>query len=121
MTAAGHLQDPVPPGAVDAHYGRSDLLTAILEGLRAMGKDPDAPAIEDLAPVDHFHTRGRDATLELARLTGVAPGHRVLDVGGGLGGAARLLASEFDARAPPVRHHSWACTKSSAPRRARCS
>jgi ubiquinone/menaquinone biosynthesis C-methylase UbiE len=84
--------------AVDAHYGRPDLLDAILQGLRASGCDPDAPAIEDLAPVDHFHTRGRDATLALGRLAKIASGHDVLDVGGGLGGAARLLARMFDAR-----------------------
>ena len=50
--------------------------------------------MQDPARVDQFHTRGKDATLELARLAGVAPEMRVLDVGG-LGGPARTLATEI--------------------------
>jgi ubiquinone/menaquinone biosynthesis C-methylase UbiE len=78
---------------VTRHYDRDGLAEAILAGLRAAGASPQAPSIEDLAPVDHFHTRGRDATLELLALGEVGPRTRVLDVGGGIGGAARLLAS----------------------------
>jgi SAM-dependent methyltransferase len=48
----------------------------------------------DLAACDHFHLRGRDATLELLRLSGLRAGERVLDVGGGIGGPARTLAEE---------------------------
>ncbi len=81
--------------SVGAHYGRGDLATRILEALRAAGKDPDALTTEDLTPVDQLHARGRGATLELARLAGITPGMRVLDIGGGLGGPARTLASEF--------------------------
>jgi ubiquinone/menaquinone biosynthesis C-methylase UbiE len=81
--------------SVGAHYGRGDLATRILEALRAAGKDPDALTTADLAPVDQLHARGRGATLELARLAGITSRMRVLDVGGGLGGPARTLASEF--------------------------
>jgi SAM-dependent methyltransferase len=80
---------------VGEHYGRDDLAAKILDALRAAGKDPDALAIEDLAPIDQLHARGREATLELARLVGITSGMRVLDVGGGLGGPARTLAGEF--------------------------
>src|SRR3712207_2695909 len=80
---------------VGEHYGRGDLTAAIISALRAAGKDLDALDVEDLAPVDQFHVRGREATLDLARLAGIAAGLRVLDVGGGLGGPARTLASEF--------------------------
>lgn len=80
--------------AVAGHYGRDGLGRAILAALHAAGKDIDALTPADLAPVDHFHSRGRDATLELARRAGIARGARVLDVGGGIGGAARLLAAE---------------------------
>jgi SAM-dependent methyltransferase len=84
--------------SVASHYGRPGLESAILAGLRAAGKDPDRLAPEDLAAVDQFHIRGRDATLELATLAGLAPGREVLDVGGGLGGPARTLAHEFGSR-----------------------
>ncbi len=85
-----------PP--VARHYNRDGLVEAILDGLSAAGASRETPSIEDLAPVDHFHTRGRDATLELLALSGAGPGARVLDVGGGIGGSARLLASAADCR-----------------------
>ncbi|MDQ3913058.1 MAG: methyltransferase domain-containing protein [Actinomycetota bacterium] len=81
--------------SVSEHYGRGNLAAKILEALRAAGKDPDALSLRDLAPIDQLHARGREATLELARLAGITPSMRVLDVGGGLGGPARTLASEF--------------------------
>jgi len=71
-----------------------DLSAAILAGLRAAGKNTDAPTLDDLAPVDHFHSGGKAATLELAKRVSLGAGMRVLDVGGGIGGAARLLASQ---------------------------
>jgi ubiquinone/menaquinone biosynthesis C-methylase UbiE len=80
---------------VDEHYGRGDLAAKILAALRAAGKDPDSLNVEDLAPVDQFHTHGKKATLDLARRADITPGMRVLDVGGGPGGAARTLASVF--------------------------
>jgi SAM-dependent methyltransferase len=96
--------------AVAANYTGADLDTAILNALRAAGKDPDALAPEDLVPEDlvpedlvpedlvpedHFHAGGKAATLELARLAGIQPGMVVLDIGGGIGGPARMLASEI--------------------------
>ena len=78
---------------VEGHYSRADLGQAILEALRADGKQIDQLTLEDLAPVDAFHIRGREATLELARLAALGPDDRVLDVGSGLGGSARHLAA----------------------------
>jgi SAM-dependent methyltransferase len=83
---------------VALHYSRAGVGDAILAGARAAGKDPDRLAPEDLAAVDQFHIGGRDTTLELAKLAGLTPGLEVLDVGGGLGGPARTLARDFDAR-----------------------
>jgi SAM-dependent methyltransferase len=80
---------------ITAHYGRQGLGQLILEALKAAGKNPERPTIDDLAPVDYLHTRGKDATVELARRVGLAGDERVLDVGGGLGGPARTLAREF--------------------------
>jgi len=86
-----------PVGGVARHYARADLLDLIERGLRAAGKDPLHPALEDLAPLDQFHTRGLEATLELAALARVGAGDRVLDLGGGIGGAARVLAARCGA------------------------
>lgn len=84
--------------SLSAHYSRRGLHDAILAGLRAAGKDLDALTPDDLALVDQFHIRGKEATLELARLAEIERGMRVLDVGGGLGGPARTLASELGCR-----------------------
>jgi sarcosine/dimethylglycine N-methyltransferase len=81
--------------AINAYWGRDDLDRDILSALAAAGKDVDALTIDDLAPSDQFHSGGKDATLRLARVAGLRPGLRVLDVGGGLGGPARTLAARF--------------------------
>lgn len=79
--------------AVHATYAAANLDAAILAGIRAAGKDPDALQPDDLAPLDQFHTGGKAATLALARRAGLTAGMHVLDVGGGIGGPARTLAS----------------------------
>jgi len=80
---------------VERYYARGSLLDAILDALIAAGKDPDHLSPDDLAPVDAFHIRGREATVELARRAALAPDLQVLDVGAGLGGSARYLAGEY--------------------------
>jgi ubiquinone/menaquinone biosynthesis C-methylase UbiE len=93
--AEGGLAVEGESGRINAHYGRPGLGDLILDGLRAAGKDPDRLSPEDLAPVDQFHIRGKEATLELAGLAGLRAGQQVLDVGGGLGGPARTIAAEM--------------------------
>lgn len=83
---------------MDGHYGRSGLLKAILGGLEAPGIASERPTLEDLGAVDHFHSRGREATVQLMQRSGVRAGSIVLDVGGGIGGAARLLAHDAGCR-----------------------
>ncbi len=79
---------------VSDHYAHGALIAAIEAALAASGIERDAVTVADLAPVDEFHIGGRAATVELARQLGLAPSDRVLDVGSGLGGAARFLAHE---------------------------
>ena len=66
--------------SVAAHYGRGGLAEAILNGIAAAGLDPDALTVEDLAPVDEFHTAGRLTTLTALAMTGLEAGMHVLDV-----------------------------------------
>jgi len=84
--------------ATNAYWGRDGLERRILDALAAAGKNVDALTIDDLAPADQFHGGGKPATERLARLAGLKPGTRVLDVGGGLGGPARTLAVQFGCR-----------------------
>lgn len=78
---------------VQHHYGRSDLLGRIDAGLRAANIDPLKPRPEDLHPFDQLHGRGIIATKEHAALARLRPGMHVLDLGCGLGGSSRYLAS----------------------------
>jgi SAM-dependent methyltransferase len=81
---------------VAEHYARRNLGSAILAALEAAGKDLDRLSLDDLAPVDEFHVRGRPATAELTRALGLAPSMRVLDVGCGIGGPSRYVAATYD-------------------------
>ena len=76
------------------HYAHGALIEAIEKALAASGIDRDAVTVADLAPVDEFHIGGRPATVDLAVQIALAPSDRVLDVGCGLGGAARFFADE---------------------------
>ena len=84
--------------AVARHYGRDDLLERIFAGLQAAGLDRNALGPEDLSPVDEFHIGGREATkMVMARLD-PGEGRHILDVGCGIGGAARTMAAETGCR-----------------------
>ncbi len=85
--------------SVSSHYGVGKILDTILDALTEMGKDIEALMPSDLAPVDEFHIRGREATVELADRAGITSGLRVLDVGSGLGGSVRYLARERECHA----------------------
>ena len=87
---------------IERHYGRGGLLDRILAALQEAGKDIKHLTIDDLAPIDEFHSRRRLATEELARMLAPKPGETLLDVGSGLGGPARYLAKVCGCRVTGV-------------------
>jgi ubiquinone/menaquinone biosynthesis C-methylase UbiE len=82
---------------VERHYSRPNLENTILTALKNAGKDVEQLTVDDLAPIDEFHTRGREATANLASLLSknLQSNSHVLDVGAGIGGPSRYLASRF--------------------------
>jgi len=85
--------------SLETHYSARDIEARILAAVRAAGLDPEQRlSPEELGPLDHFHTGGLPASRELLELAQIRAGDRVLDIGAGLAGAARLLASARDCR-----------------------
>lgn len=80
--------------SINNHYGRKGLKEAIISALKDAGKDLASMEIEDVLGFDQLHIGGRAATMKLAKAANLN-GMEVLDVGSGIGGSARLLASEF--------------------------
>ncbi len=81
--------------SINNQYGKSDLCSVILKALQDGGKDIDSLTVGDLSSFDQFHSGGLAATKELASLAGIHQEMKILDVGSGVGGPARTLASEY--------------------------
>ena len=81
--------------SVESHYSRPGLESTILSALKNAGKNVGELTADDLAPISEFHLQGREATSNLATLLNLQPSHHVLDVGSGIGGPSRFLASKF--------------------------
>jgi ubiquinone/menaquinone biosynthesis C-methylase UbiE len=84
---------------LEAHYSARDIEARILAAVRAAGLNPEQRLSPDeLAALDHFHTGGLRASRELLELAQIRAEDRVLDIGAGLAGPARLLASALGCR-----------------------
>lgn len=68
-----------------------------IEALKKSNINLESVTADDLHSLDMLHMGGLAATDELAELASVQKGHRVLDVGCGVGGPARRLANKFGA------------------------
>ena len=87
-----------PQSHVQHHYSSPNLLTRIQSSLREAGLAESFLDWSQLAPLDQFHLRGLPATRELAESLRPEPGESILDIGAGLGGPARYLASTHHCR-----------------------
>jgi len=84
---------------LEAHYAARDIEARILAAVRAAGLNPEQRlSPEDLGALDHFHTGGLRASRELLKLAQIRAENRVLDIGAGLAGAARMIASTLGCR-----------------------
>ena len=66
-----------------------------VESLRSKGINPDMAAAENLHALDMMHMGGLAATDSLSEIAKLVPGKKVLDVGSGVGGPARRMASKY--------------------------
>lgn len=80
---------------VRAHYSTTDFINRIKSVLTTTAPDDQPLTVDELSPLDQFHIRGIPATDELASAAELEPSTRVLDVGCGIGGPARYLATTF--------------------------
>jgi SAM-dependent methyltransferase len=80
------------------HYRATGLTERLKTALTAFGPEDQLLTPQQLAALDHFHTRGLTATAELAKLAGITANMSVLDVGSGVGGPARFLAATYGCR-----------------------
>jgi len=81
--------------SISGHYGWSGLMKEIEDEIRRHGIEPERVTVTQLAPVDNYHWLRLAGTLALADAAAIMSADRVLDVGGGIGGPARQLASRF--------------------------
>jgi SAM-dependent methyltransferase len=78
---------------VTGHYGDADLAGRIVEALREAGTDVGTLRVEDLSPVDQLHAGGAPATEYVLERLDANADTRLLDVGCGVGGPARMAAA----------------------------
>ncbi|MHA2259998.1 MAG: class I SAM-dependent methyltransferase [Promethearchaeota archaeon] len=80
---------------INNQYGQSNLGEKIVRTLQERGINNESEIRKQLALIEDIHIRGRLATLELARIAHVKEDMKILDVGCGIGGPARVLAAKF--------------------------
>jgi SAM-dependent methyltransferase len=81
--------------SLEKHYAEWPPVERIFEGLRRKGVDLANVRPQDLYPYDQSHAGGIEATRALAARARIERQSVVVDIGCGIGGAARFLRSEF--------------------------
>ena len=80
--------------AITEHYSANGNLLRQVEEFLSQSEGR-SPSPVDLAALDQFHVGGLEATAALAALLAPAKGMQVLDVGSGVGGPSRYLATHY--------------------------
>ena len=83
--------------AVIDHYTRGDMAELVLAEARKTATDPQRLSVDELGAYDEFHIGGRRATEYFMAQLKPAKNMRVLDIGCGIGGAARFAAHKYGA------------------------
>jgi SAM-dependent methyltransferase len=84
--------------AIADHWAKGDIYALIVSALEKASKSLESLTVHDLAPVDHFHARGFQATVDLGNILPIQSHHHILDIGCGLGGPARYFAQRFQCK-----------------------
>jgi SAM-dependent methyltransferase len=93
------LEQEFVMAGLNVHYSARDIEARIIAAIREAGLNPEQRlSPKELGALDHFHTGGFSASLELRELAQIRAGDRVLDIGAGLAGPARMLASALGCR-----------------------
>lgn len=82
---------------VTSHYSSDGLADRLIAILEASGLSRDSITEADLHSVDQMHLRGWTAAREFLDSLDIKPGDKVLDLGCGLGGPARMAATRYGA------------------------
>lgn len=83
---------------IQEHYADAGFANRLWSALEGAGLDRHRLTTYDLRPLDEFHLRGRQGTVELLELARFMPNDHILDVGSGIGGPARYIASTAGVR-----------------------
>ncbi|KAI3637430.1 hypothetical protein MIR68_004079 [Amoeboaphelidium protococcarum] len=78
--------------SVKDHYAGEFSLQKLLSKIEQVSSGQDSIVTDD---IDSLHVGGSEATLRLVKLAQIQNGSKVLDLGCGLGGTSRMLASQL--------------------------
>lgn len=79
---------------LESHYTHPALAADVEVSIRSVAREATRLTLDDLADIDEFHMGGRAATTAVLAACTFTPGTKLLDVGSGFGGPARVAAAQ---------------------------